>query len=170
VAAMVAITGSALSGSSVPMLKRATKYLSPLAITAVLHVLGFAMLLPGALWTLPEARFTPRALASVAIMGIVTSGLAYWAYMRIVQKVSPVAALSSTFMATISGIVWGHLVLDEKFTGTTYVGGLLVLAATVLVTGFNPWRRAPPAGPAGPGPAPVPGTGQTTATPPSQNP
>src|SRR5690606_6959148 len=112
-----------------------------LAITAVLHVIGFAMLLPGALWTLPAARFTPAAMVSVGIMGVFTSGLGYWAYMRIVQKVSPVAALSSTFMATISGIIWGHLVLDEKFTGTTYVGGLLVLAATVLVTGFNPWRR-----------------------------
>lgn len=141
VAALVAIAGSSLSGTSAPLLKRATKTMDPLAITAVLHVIGFAMLLPGALWTLPEARFTPGALASVAIMGICTSGLAYWAYMRIVQKVSPVAALSSTFMATISGIVWGHLVLHEQFTGTTYAGGLLVLAATVLVTGFNPWRR-----------------------------
>jgi drug/metabolite transporter (DMT)-like permease len=153
VAALVAIAGSALSGSSAPLLKRATKYLDPLAITALMHVIGFVMLLPSALWTLPDARFTPGALVSVAIMGICTSGLAYWAYMRIVQKVSPVAALSSTFMATISGIIWGHLVLDEKFTGTTYVGGLLVLAATVLVTGFNPWRRRAPGEPAA-GPAP----------------
>ncbi len=144
VAALVAIAGSALSGSSAPLLKRATHTMEPLAITALLHVIGFVMLLPGALWTLPEARFTPAALVSVAVMGICTSGLAYWAYTRIVQKVSPVAALSSTFMATISGIIWGHLVLDEKFTGATYAGGLLVLAATVLVTGFNPWRRSPP--------------------------
>ena len=168
VAALVAITGSALSGSSAPLLKRATKYMSPLAITAVLHVIGFGMLLPGALWTLPEARFTPGALMSVAIMGIFTSGLAYWAYMRIVQKVSPVAALSSTFMATISGIVWGHLVLNEKFTGATYAGGLLVLAATVLVTGFNPWRRQGQA-PVTP-PGPVPGAAPATGAPPQHKP
>lgn len=143
-AALIAICGSALSGSSAPLLKRATQKMEPLAITAALHVLGLAMLLPGALWTLPEAHFAPAAVASVAIMGIFTSGLAYWQYMRIVQKVSPVAALSSTFMATISGIVWGHLLLDEKFTGATYMGGLLVLSATVLVTGFNPWRRVKP--------------------------
>ena len=98
-----------------------------------MHVIAFGLLLPSAAWTLPQARFTPAALASVAIMGVCTSGLAYWAYMRIVQKVSPIAALSSTFMATISGIIWGHLVLDEKFTGTTYAGGLLVLAATALL-------------------------------------
>lgn len=153
VAAIVAVLGSALSGSSAPLLKRATKYMEPLAITAVLHVFAFFMLLPGALLTLPKAQFTFAATASVAIMGIATSGLGYWAYMRIVQKVSPVAALSSTFMATISGIIWGHLVLHEKFTGATYVGGLLVLTATVLVTGFNPWRRVPAGMPVGAGPA-----------------
>ncbi|HQZ07657.1 MAG: EamA family transporter [Rhodoferax sp.] len=143
-AAMIAICGSALSGSSAPLLKRATQKMEPLAITAAMHVLALAIMLPAALWTLPQAHFTPAAVASVAIMGIFTSGLAYWQYMRIVQQVSPVAALSSTFMATISGIVWGHLVLDEEFTGTTYLGGLLVLSATVLVTGFNPWRRPMP--------------------------
>ena len=142
VAALIAICGSALSGASAPLLKRATKKMQPLAITAVMHVFAFVMMLPAAAWTLPDARFTRGALVSVAIMGIFTSGLAYWQYMRIVQKVSPVAALSSTFMATISGIVWGHLVLDEAFTGATYAGGLLVLSATVLITGFNPWRRA----------------------------
>ncbi len=140
-AALIAICGSALSGASAPLLKRATKTMEPLAITAVLHAFAFLMLLPGALWTLPDARFTSGAVISVLTIGILTSGLAYWQYMRIVQQVSPVAALSSTFMATISGIVWGHLVLDEKFTGATYLGGLLVLSATVLVTGFNPWRR-----------------------------
>jgi drug/metabolite transporter (DMT)-like permease len=167
VAALVAITGSALSGTSAPLLKRATKYMEPLAITAVMHVFAFVLLLPGALWTFPEARFTPGALVSVGIMGVCTSGLAYWAYMRIVQKVSPVAALSSTFMATISGIIWGHLVLDEKFTGTTYIGGLLVLAATVLVTGFNPWRRPAPATAAATGAAGAPGA---AAPPPSRPP
>lgn len=168
VAALVAIAGSALSGMSAPLLKRATKTMEPLAITAVLHVLGFAMLLPGALWTLPQARFTTGALVSVGIMGIFTSGLAYWAYMRVVQKVSPVAALSSTFMATISGIIWGHLVLDEKFTGATYAGGLLVLAATVLVTGFNPWRRPAQAAQAAADPASATRKGPPPAPPPSR--
>ena len=77
-------------------------------------------------------------------MGIGTSGLAYWQYMRIVKHVSPVAALSSTFMITIFGVIWGHLFLGEVFTPASYAGGALVLLATVLVTGFNPWRAPAP--------------------------
>jgi len=165
VATLVAITGSALSGTTAPLLKRATKTMDPLAITAVLHLIGFVLLLPGALWTLPDAHFTPGAIASVAAMGILTSGLAYWQYMRIVQQVSPVAALSSTFMVTLSGIIWGHLLLDEKFSGATYAGGLLVLAATVLVTGFNPWRRRQVANP-----HPIPADVHAEHTPPPSKP
>jgi len=140
--ASVAIAGAVFSGATAPLLKRATQRMEPLAITASIHVAAFILLLPAALWNLPQANFTPAAVGAVAIMGIGTSGLAYWQYMRIVKHVSPVAALSSTFMITIFGVIWGHLFLGEVFTLASYAGGALVLLATVLVTGFNPWRGA----------------------------
>ena len=136
----VAIVGAVFSGATAPLLKRATQRMEPLAITASIHIAAFVLLLPAALWTLPQARFTAAAVGAVAFMGIGTSGLAYWQYMRIVKHVSPVAALSSTFMITIFGVIWGHVFLDEVFTPASYAGGALVLLATVLVTGFNPWR------------------------------
>ena len=140
----VAIVGAVFSGATAPLLKRATQRMEPLAITASIHIAAFVLLLPAALWTLPQARFTAAAVGAVAFMGIGTSGLAYWQYMRIVKHVSPVAALSSTFMITIFGVIWGHLFLAEVFTLASYAGSALVLLATVLVTGFNPWRAPAP--------------------------
>ncbi len=140
-AAIVSVVGSALSGFTAPLLKRATQRMQPLAVTAAIHVAGFVFLLPGALWTLPQARISASAIGAVCVMGIVTSGLVYWQYMRIVKEVTPVAALSSTFMITIFGVIWGHVFLHESFTLASYLGGVLVLAATVLVTGFNPLKR-----------------------------
>ena len=98
------------------------------------------MLLPGAAWSLPDARFTPTALAAVAVMGIVTSGLAYWLNLRVLSQVSPVAAMSSAFMIPLFGVAWGHLFLGEALGPGMLWGGLLVLLATGLVTGFNPLR------------------------------
>lgn len=138
----LAICGAAMSGSTAPLLKRATTRMEPLAITAVIHLYAFLLLAPVALWNLPKAHFTAGAVAAVAVMGIATSGLAYWLYMRIVKHVTPVAALSSTFMVTIFGVLWGHLVLGEVFTLASYAGAALVLVATVMVTGFNPLRRS----------------------------
>ena len=52
------------------------------------------------------------------------------------------AALSSTFMITLFGVFWGHVILNESFTPASYVGGALVLLATLLVAGFNPLKRS----------------------------
>jgi len=53
-----------------------------------------------------------------------------------------VAALSSTFMITGFGVMWAILFLDEATGPALYAGGALILVASMLVTGFNPLRRA----------------------------
>ncbi|KAB2890739.1 MAG: DMT family transporter, partial [Burkholderiaceae bacterium] len=95
---------------------------------------------PGAAWSWGEARFTPGALAAVAVMGVLTSGLAYWLNLRVLSQVSPVAAMSSAFMIPLFGVAWGHLFLGEALGPGMLWGGVLVLLATALVTGFNPLR------------------------------
>jgi drug/metabolite transporter (DMT)-like permease len=74
-------------------------------------------------------------------MGVVTSGLAYWLHIRILVHVSPVAAMSPTFLIPIFGVTWGHLFLGEQLSSGIYLGGALVLLASALVTGFSPWQK-----------------------------
>ena len=140
--AMVCIGGSALSGISTPFLKRAITRMEPLTITAGMHATAVVLLLPGAVYDWPQATFTLKAVAAVALMGSTTSGLAYWMYMRIMRHVPPVAALSSTFMITGFGVMWAILFLDEATGPALYAGGALILVASMLVTGFNPLRQA----------------------------
>ena len=140
-AALACITAAACFGVVTPLMKRATTRMQPLAIAAGIHLAALPMVLPGALWTLPQARFTPTALAAVAVLGIVTSGLAYWAHLRIIRQVSPVAAMSPSFMIPVFGVIWGHLFLNEALSPGLLSGGVLILIATALVTGFNPLRR-----------------------------
>ena len=136
-AAAACVTASACYGISTTWMKRATQRMSPLSIAAGIHAAAL-VLLPGAAWSLPEARFTPGALAAVAVMGIVTSGLAYWLNLRVLKHVSPVAAMSSAFMIPLFGVAWGHVFLGEALGPGMLWGGALVLMATGLVTGFNP--------------------------------
>jgi len=122
-------------------MKRATRQMEPLVIAAGIHLASLPMLLPGALWTLPQARVTPLALGVVALLGVVTSGLAYWLHLRIIRHVSPVAAMSPAFLIPVFGVTWGHVFLGEAVSPGIFAGGALVLLATALVTGFNPLRR-----------------------------
>ena len=144
VAALTATLGSAMSGASTPLLKRAITRMEPLAITAGMHALSFLMLLPGALYDLPATRFTAAALGAVALMGTATSGIAWWMYARLMRHVSPLAALSSTFMITGFGVLWAVVFLDETVGSGLYAGGALILLACTLVTGFNPLQRFMP--------------------------
>lgn len=144
VAALTATLGSAMSGASTPLIKRAIARMEPLAITAGMHALSFLMLLPGALYDLPQTRFTAGALGAVALMGTATSGIAWWMYARLMRHVSPMAALSSTFMITGFGVLWAVVFLDETVGSGLYAGGALILLACTLVTGFNPLQRFMP--------------------------
>jgi drug/metabolite transporter (DMT)-like permease len=139
--ALACIFGSALSGISTPLLKRATTRMEPLTITAGMHAAAAVLLLPGAVHDWPQARFVPQALAAVTLMGVATSGLAYWMYMRIMRHVPPVAALSSTFMVTGFGVLFSIIILNEATGPAIYAGGALILLASMLVMGFNPLRR-----------------------------
>lgn len=140
-AALACVAASACYGVSTSLMKRAIGRMQPLQIAAGIHATSLLMLLPGAAWSWPQAQFTPIALAAVAVMGILTSGLAYWLHLRIMVHVSPVAAMSPIFMIPVFGVAWGSLVLGEQLGTGIYAGGALVLLASALVTGFNPWQK-----------------------------
>lgn len=140
-AALACVTASACYGVSTPLMKRALSRMQPLQIAAGLHAMSFFMLIPGAAWSWSAAQFTPMALLAVAIMGVVTSGIAYWIHIRILAHVSSVAAMSPTFMIPVFGVVWGHVFLGEQLGTGIFAGGALVLFASALITGFNPWQK-----------------------------
>lgn len=142
ITAMLACIGAAAAfGISTPLMKRAISRMQPLQIAAGLHAFAFIFLLPSALYTWPQARFTPGAMAALAVLGVVTSGLAYWVHLRIMVHITPVAAMSPMFMIPVFGVTWGHIFLGEPLSPGIYVGGSLVLLASALVGGFNPWRK-----------------------------
>lgn len=140
-AALACIGAAACYGISTPLMKRATKHLEPLAIAAGIHLASLVVLLPGALWTLPQARFTEGAMAALLVLGVVTSGLAYWLHVRLIRHVTPVAAMSPAFMIPVFGVTWGHLFLGEPLGSGIWAGGALILLAIALVTGFNPFQK-----------------------------
>jgi len=146
-AALACLGAAACYGLSTPLMKRATTRLPPLSIAAGIHAASLVVVTPGALWMLPAAQPTPLALGAMAVLGVVTSGLAYWIHLRLIRHVSPVAAASPAFLIPVFGVTWGHWLLGEAVSPGIFAGGALVLLATALVTGFIPWRRSGAAAP-----------------------
>ena len=136
--ALTCVGAAALSGIATPFLKRATTRMEPLSITAGMHAAAVLLLLPGAAIEFPDAHFTPSALVAVSVLGIATSGLAYWMFMRIMQHVPPMASMTANFMSTGFGVLWSVLLLGEETSLAMGAGGLLIVLACLLVSNVNP--------------------------------
>jgi drug/metabolite transporter (DMT)-like permease len=136
--ALTCMAAAAISGTATPLLKRATQRMEPLAATTGMHAVAALMLAPGALYGLPQAQFTPQALLCVAVLGIATSALAYWMFMRIVQHIPPMASMSANFLSTGFGVLWSVLLLDEPTSLTMALGGAMILVACMMVSSLHP--------------------------------
>lgn len=143
VLAALACTAAAASyGLGAILMKRAAMTHQPLPASAAVHVAASALLLlPGAA-TVPSMQLTPAALAGAAILGSFTSGFMYWVSMRLMREISASAATSAAFMIPLFGVSWGGIFLGEPVTAGMLPGCLLILTATALVTGFNPFRAS----------------------------
>ena len=136
--ALTCMAAAAISGTATPLLKRATQNMEPLAATTGMHAAAVLMLAPGALYGLPQAQFTTQALLCVAVLGIATSALAYWMFMRIVQHIPPMASMSANFLSTGFGVLWSVLLLDEPTSLTMALGGAMILVACMMVSSLHP--------------------------------
>ncbi len=145
VLAALACTAAAASyGLGAILMKRATMEHRPLPASAAVHVAATVIMLVPTAATVPQMQVTTGAVIAVGVLGAVTSGFMYWVSMRLMREIPASAATSSAFMIPLFGVTWGGIFLGEPVTAGMLPGCLLVLAATALVTGFNPFRAARP--------------------------
>jgi len=124
-----------------------------LAIAAVVY-LGIVPLTGGWPTEVPSAP----VIASVVILAVVCSALAFILMFALVAEVGPMRMTTITYLNPAVAIAAGALVLGERVTVVTIVGFVMVVAGAYLVTRQRTTPdlvAAPEAGPAQePGPAP----------------
>ncbi len=139
-ASLACIVAAASYGFGTILMKRATLIHAPLSASAAVYVAATVILaIPTGMAT-PSAHLDIGALLAVAVLGTVTSGLMYWISMRLMREISASAATSAAFVIPLFGVTWGALFLGERVTINMLPGCVLVLAATALIAGFNPFR------------------------------
>lgn len=97
------------------------------------------------LWLLPLLWFMPMPVAqpatqsilAVVALGVLCTGVAYLLYFRLVQDLGATQTLTVTFLIPVFGVLWGHLFLGEAIGWHTLAGAGIVIAGTMLVTGFS---------------------------------
>ena len=95
------------------------------------------LLAPAAPFHALAAPVSIDVAAAVITLGLLCTGIAYLIYFRLIHDIGPAPALSVSFLIPGFGVLWGVVFLGEPVTPALVGGAMLVIAGTVLVTGFR---------------------------------
>jgi drug/metabolite transporter (DMT)-like permease len=87
------------------------------------------------------AEFTATRIASVLTLGVLTSGVAYIIYYRLISEVGATIASYATYLIPIVGLGLGWVVLGERIGSGGFAGVVLILAGLAVATVL--YRPAP---------------------------
>ncbi|MBK6980088.1 MAG: DMT family transporter [Betaproteobacteria bacterium] len=113
------------------------------ALSAVSCLVAAGALAPFTPWSVLTAPVPVHAWASVAALGVFSTGAAFILYYRLIADLGPVKALMVTLLIPVFGIFWGVLLLGEPVTPGRLAGCAIVLAGCALALGLVrlPFRR-----------------------------
>lgn len=95
------------------------------------------LLLPAALWTLPERLPSVPAMTCVVVLGIVCTAVALWLYFYLVQHAGAARATVFTYLNPLVATVLGVSLLGEPFGASLIAGmGLILLGSWVATARY----------------------------------
>ncbi|MBM7691154.1 drug/metabolite transporter (DMT)-like permease [Peribacillus deserti] len=92
------------------------------------------VLIPFALFTLPEKLPSTEAFLSVIALAVVCTSMAYILFFYLINKTGALKTTSVTFLVPLFGVAWGVIFLDEIIHFNTIIGMFIILASIILVT------------------------------------
>lgn len=126
-------TGYALTAKYLTRSRRsATIALSEMTLDALI-------LLPLAAWQLGHSgyRLTPHDLVVTLVLGVVCTAVPYVVYVEGLRRIRVEHASILGYLEPVSAPFYALLLLGESTSATTVAGGLLIVAAGVLVIAFG---------------------------------
>ena len=116
------------------IVKRKLSEADPLGPVTAAMVIATLVLLPFGIADFPTETPPGEALASLAVLGLVCSAVAFLVFFRLIAEVGPARASVITYVNPIVALALGVAVLGEDVTAGVVAGLLLILAGSWLST------------------------------------
>ncbi len=117
----------------------------PLVIATGSQIGAMLSLVLPALWFRPTHMPGISAWVALLTVGILSSGIAYILFFRLIANAGPSRALSVTYVVPVFAVLYGLIFLGEQVTPWMLICGAVIVAGTALSTGlFNLKKRQPP--------------------------
>jgi drug/metabolite transporter (DMT)-like permease len=94
-----------------------------------------------ALWFRPAQMPGLSAWMALLAVGVVSSGIAYILFFRLIANAGPARALSVTYVVPVFAVLYGLIFLGEQVTPWMLICGAVIVAGTALSTGLLKLKR-----------------------------
>jgi drug/metabolite transporter (DMT)-like permease len=114
--------------------KRHLNAVDPLGPVAAAMGIATIYLFPFAVAGFPTEMPSGGATASLVVLGLVCTAVAFLVYFRLIAEVGPSRSIVFTYINPIIAVALGVALLDERLTAGAVAGMLLILAGSWLAT------------------------------------
>lgn len=135
-AVFAALGAALLYGIAGNYTRKNAGHISSMTVAGGTQVFAALLLLPIAIIARPETPPSLQAWVAVLLLGVLSTGLAYILYFRLIANAGPTNAITVTYLIPISAMILGALVIDEAITPPMLVGCAVILLGTALATGM----------------------------------
>ena len=95
-------------------------------------VIASVLLLPLTIFNLPSNIPSSNAIFSILWLGVVSTGVAFLGYVRLIEKVGAVKTATVAYFIPVFGVIWGYIFLGEPITLQILIGMMLILIGIIF--------------------------------------
>jgi len=131
-AALAGTAAAFLYGIGVNIIRQHLKGIPAGAVAAATLSTASLLVLPLAIHAWPTKPIPASSWASVILLGVLCTGIAFAVYYRLINRVGGPRAATVTYLVPLFGVVWAWLVLGEPLTAKMALAGALILGGVAL--------------------------------------
>jgi drug/metabolite transporter (DMT)-like permease len=132
----MSVCASVLYGYSSVYTKVYLQEAPPLGVPAGASIFAALVAAPFAPWPILATPVPALAWLCVLALGVLSTGVAFILYYRLISDVGPVRAMTVTLLVPVFGVFWGVLLLGDPLTPGRILGGAIILVGCSLILGL----------------------------------
>ena len=131
ISALFCLIGAACYSFSTVFIQKYSEKTDKMVLIGWSIIFSCFIMIPLTLINLPHQIPSTNALLSATWLGSISTGLAFFGYVYLIEKIGAVKTSTVAYFLPVFGIIWGAVFLNEVITG-----GIILGCATILIGVF----------------------------------
>ena len=131
ISALFCLIGAACYSFSTVFIQKYSEKTDKMVLIGWSIIFSCFIMIPFTLLNLPPQIPSTNGLLSATWLGSISTGLAFFGYVYLIEKIGAVKTSTVAYFLPVFGIIWGAVFLNEVITG-----GIILGCATILIGVF----------------------------------